>query len=128
MAETVALISLAHLRHPRLIALRIACYSKKGEHKMNPKEIAVQQIMFMGHVEDICGKQNLVPPVEVDVVDAGGNQYDFEYRPEDDGVDLPPLPIMLPLMLTFTDVQGTRLERRLLDIAPSPEWHTRFVQ
>jgi hypothetical protein len=95
---------------------------------MNPKEIATQQILFMSHVENICEKQDLVPPVEVNVVDAGGNQYDFEYRPEDDEVDLPPLPIVLPLELTFSDAKGTRLERRLFDVAPSPEWHKRFVQ
>ena len=77
---------------------------------MNPKEIASQQILFMGHMEDICEKQGLVPPVEVNVVDADGNQCDFEYRPEDDGGDLPPLPIMLPVVLTFTDAKRTRFE------------------
>ena len=78
---------------------------------MNPKEIATQHIFVMSHVENICEKQDLVPPVEVNVVDAGGNQYDFEYRPEDDEVDLPPLPIVLPLEATFSDAKGTRLER-----------------
>ena len=95
---------------------------------MNPKEIATQQIKLMAHVEDICEKQGLVPPIEVNVVDADGNQYDFEYRPEDDGVDLPPVPVKLPLALTFTDANSTQLERRLFDVAPSPEWHKRFVQ
>jgi len=64
---------------------------------MNSKEIASQQILFMAQVEDICEKQGLVPPVEVNVVDADGNQYDFEFRPEDDGVDLPlPCPSCCP--------------------------------
>jgi len=82
----------------------------------------------MAQVEDICEKQGLVPPVEVNVVDADGNQYDFEFRPEDDGVDLPPLSIVLPVVLTFTDATDTRMERRLSDIAPSPDWHKLFVQ
>ncbi|HLN98974.1 MAG TPA: hypothetical protein VK208_10980 [Pyrinomonadaceae bacterium] len=95
---------------------------------MNPKEIATQQIKLMAHVEDISEKQGLVPPIEVNVVDADGNQYDFEYRPADDWVDLPPVPVKLPLALTFTDANSTQLERRLFDVAPSPEWHKRFVQ
>lgn len=101
---------------------------EKGRHKMNPKEIAAQQIKLMAHVEVICEKQGLVRPIEVIVVDADGNQYDFEYRPEDDGVDLPPAPVKLPLALSFTDVNSKELEQRLFDIAPSPGWHKRFVQ
>ena len=68
---------------------------------MNPKEIAAQQIMLMAHVEDICEKQGLVPPIEVIVVDADGNQYDFEYRPENDGVDLPPVSVIGLMMAVF---------------------------
>jgi hypothetical protein len=76
-AETAVLVRLAHPHCPWLIARRIACYSKKGGYEMNPKEIATQQILLMSHVENICEKQDLVPPVEVNVVDAGGNQYDL---------------------------------------------------
>jgi hypothetical protein len=79
----------------------------------------------MGHVEEICEK--LFPPVEVNVVDADGNQYDFDYSPEDDRVNLPPAPIMPPVVLTFIDTPGVRVERRLLDLAPSPESRKRFV-
>jgi hypothetical protein len=95
---------------------------------MNRKDIARQQIALIGHVEDICEKQGLVPPVEVILVDASGNQYDFEYRPENDGVDSPPVPIISPVVLTFTDANSTRLERRLSDFAPSPEWTRPFLQ
>jgi hypothetical protein len=95
---------------------------------MKPQEIAGQWIALMGHVEEICEKHGLVPPVEVNVVDADGNQYDFDYSPEDDRVDLPPAPIMPPVVLTFIDTQGFRVERRLLDLAPSPESRKRFVQ
>lgn len=73
----------------------------------------------MAHVEDICEKQGLVPPVEVDVVDASGNQYNFEYGPENDRVDLPPEPMMPPVLLSFTDAKGVRVERRLSDFAPA---------
>jgi hypothetical protein len=73
----------------------------KGEFKMNLQETASQQILLMGQVEDICEEQGLVPPVEVDVVDASGNQYNFEYRPENDRVDLPPEPIMPPVLLRY---------------------------
>ena len=60
----------------------------------------------MGYVKEICEKQGLVPPAEVNVVDAGGNQYDFDYSPEYDEVDLPSVPIMLPAVLSFTDREG----------------------
>ncbi len=95
---------------------------------MNRQEITAQQIALMGHVEEICEQQGLVPPVEVHIVDASGNQYDIEYCPESDWVDLPPVPIMPPVVLDFTDAKGIRLERRLSDFAPSPEWKKPFLQ
>jgi hypothetical protein len=67
--------------------------------QLNPEEIASQRIALMGHVEEICEKQGLVPPVEFNVVDVG-NQYDLEYSPEYDEVDLPAVPIILPVALT----------------------------
>jgi hypothetical protein len=95
---------------------------------MNPQEIAGQWIALMGHVEETSEKHGLVPPVEVNVVDADGNQYDFDYSPEDDRVALPPAPITPPVVLTLIDTQGVRVERRLSDLAPSPESKKRFVQ
>jgi hypothetical protein len=95
---------------------------------MNLQEIAGRWILLMGHVEETCEKHGLVPPVEVNVVQANGNQYNFDYSPEDDGVALQPEPIMPPVVMTMTDALGVRVERRLLDIAPSPEWNKRFVQ
>jgi hypothetical protein len=95
---------------------------------MKLQEIASQQILLMAHVEDICEKQSLVPPVEVDVVDASGNQYNFEYRPENDRVDMPAEPILPPVLLSFTDAEGIRVEQRLSDFAPSPEWTKPFLQ
>ena len=82
----------------------------------------------MGHVEETCEKHGLVPPVEVNVVQANGNQYDFDYSPQDDGVALPPAPIMPPVVLTLTDAQGVQMKLRVLDFAPSPESTRRFVQ
>ena len=95
---------------------------------MKPQEIAGQWIALMGHVEEICERHGLVPPVEVHVVDADGNQYDFDYSPEDDRVNLPPAPIMPPVVLTLTDAKGVQMKLRLLDFAPSPESTRRFVQ
>jgi hypothetical protein len=95
---------------------------------MNPQETAAQQIALVGHVEEICEHQGLVPPVEVNIVDASGSQYDIEYCPESDWVDLPPVPIMPPVVLDFTDATGRRMERRLSDFAPSPEWTKRSLQ
>jgi hypothetical protein len=60
---------------------------------MNAREIAGQWIALMGHVEEICEKHGLASPVEVNIVDADGNQHDFDYSPEDDRVDLPPASI-----------------------------------
>ncbi len=82
--------------------------------QLNPEEIASQRIALMGHVEEICEKQGLVPSVEFNVVDVG-NQYDLEYSPEYDEVDLPAVPIILPVVLTFIDSRGVRLERTLHD-------------
>lgn len=59
---------------------------------------------------------------------ANGNQYDFDYSPDDDRLNLPPVPIMPPVVLNFIDTPGVRVERRLLDLAPSPESRKRFVQ
>jgi hypothetical protein len=75
---------------------------------MNQREITAQQISLMGYVEEICEQQGLVPPVEVNIMEASGNQYDIEYCPESDWVDLPPVPIMPPVMLDFTDATGIR--------------------
>ena len=95
---------------------------------MNPQEITAEQIAFMGHVEEICERQGLVPPVEVNVMDAGGNQFNFEYGPKYDVVDLPPVSIMLPVVLRFTDAKGIRVEQWLSDFVPSPEWKKLFLQ
>jgi len=66
---------------------------------MNRREGTAQQILLMGHVEEACEKRGLVPPVEVNVSDAGGYQYDFDFSPEYDVIDLPAVLIMPPVVL-----------------------------
>jgi len=89
---------------------------------MKSYEVLLQKMVLMGHVEDISANQGLVPPVEVNVVDADGTDYDFEYSPEYESVNLPPLPGRPPLLLRLTDAKGTQMEQKLADLRLPPGW------
>lgn len=91
-------------------------------NKMKSLEVPLQKFVLMGRVEDISKNQGLVPPVEVNVVDADGTDYDFEYSPEYESVNLPPVTGRSPLFLRLTDVKGTQVEQKLTDLKVPPEW------
>lgn len=85
-------------------------------------EVMLPKCVLMGHVEDISTNHGLVSPVEVKVVDADGTAYDFEYSPEYESVNLPPVPGRPPLLLRLTDAKGTHVEQKLADLGMPPEW------
>ena len=92
----------------------------KGEG-MDEKQIAMQIIAFMAHVEGISEDEQLVPPVEVNATDRSGTVFDFEYSPEWDGVDLYDAP-SLPVSLRLTDATGRVIKTKITDFTLRPEW------
>jgi hypothetical protein len=95
---------------------------------MNEKEIAIQLIALMAHIEGISEERQFVPPVEVNVTDQDGKVSGFEYSPEWDGVDLLQTPPRLPVTLRMKDANGSSVETRLTDLTLRPDWIKRFLQ
>lgn len=94
----------------------------------NQKEISVQLIAFMAHVEGTCQERGLVPPIDVTATDVDGNVWEFDYSPEYDWVDLSRVAPKLPITLSLIDGNGDSAEVRITDLNPRPEWMRPFLQ
>lgn len=92
------------------------------------KEIAVQLITLMAHIEGISEEQQFVPPVAVNVTDQDGNVWDFEYSPEWDSSDLLQVAPTLPATLRLTDASGSSVETQITELTLRPDWIKRFLQ
>jgi hypothetical protein len=95
---------------------------------MNEREIAIQLIALMAHIEGISEEQQFVPPVEVNATDQDGKVWNFEYSPEWDSVDLLPVAPSLPISLRLKDANGSFVETQITDSTLRPEWLKRFLQ
>lgn len=95
---------------------------------MTEKEIAVQLIALMAHVEGISEENLLIPPIEVRATDRDGTQWEFEYSPEWDSVDVLYEVPKLPVLLRLTDAMGKSIETGITDLTLRPEWIARFLQ
>ena len=96
------------------------------DHK--EKEIAIQLITLMAHIEGISAEQQFVSPVEVNVTDQDGKVWDFEYSPEWDSADLLQVAPTLPVTLRLTDAEGKSVEIDITDLTLRPEWIKRLLQ
>jgi hypothetical protein len=92
------------------------------------KEIAVQLITLMAHVEQISAEQKFVPPVAVNVTDQDGKVWDFEYSPEWDSVDILHEAPRLPVSLRLTDVKGRYVETPVSELMLRSDWIKPFLQ
>lgn len=95
---------------------------------MTEKEIAIQLITLMAHVEGISEENQLTPPIEVRATDRDGTQWEFEYSPEWDSVDILFEVPKLPVSLRLTDAMGKSVETEITDLTLRPEWIKRFLQ
>jgi hypothetical protein len=94
---------------------------------MSEREIAIQLIALMAHVEGIAEEQKFVPPVEVSATDLDGQIWEFEYSPEWDSVGLLHVTPRLPMTLRLKDASGNSVETRITDSTLRPEWLKRFL-
>lgn len=94
----------------------------------NQKEISVQLIALMAHVEGICEERGLVPPIDVTATDIDGNVWEFDYSPEYDWVDLLQVAPRLPITLRLIGANGDSAELLIADLNPRPEWMRPFLQ
>jgi hypothetical protein len=95
---------------------------------MNEREIAMQLIALMAHVEGISEENQFVPPVQVNATDQEGNVSDFKYSPEWDCADLLQVAPTLPVILRLTDANGRFVETRITELTLRPDWIQRFLQ
>jgi hypothetical protein len=95
---------------------------------MNEREIAVQLITLMTHVEGISEENQLIPPIEVRATDRDGRVSDFQYSPEWDSVDILHEAPRLPVSLRLRDAKGKTIETNITDGTLRPEWIRRFLQ
>lgn len=95
---------------------------------MNEREIAMQLIVLMAHIEGISEEQQFVSPVEVNATDLDGNEWGFEYSPEWDSADLLQIAPTLPVTLRLKDAKGKSVETQITELTLCPEWIKRFLQ
>lgn len=95
---------------------------------MNEKETAIQLITLMAHVEGISEENQLIPPIEVRVIDRDNKVSDFEFSPEWDSVEILQEAPRLPVSLRLTDAKGKARETEITDLTLRPEWIRRFLQ
>jgi hypothetical protein len=95
---------------------------------MNEREIAMQLIALMAHIEGISEEQQFVSPVEVNATDKDGNEWDFEYSPEWDSAGLLQIAPTLPVTLRLKDANGKSAETQITELTLRPEWIKRFLQ
>ncbi len=95
---------------------------------MNERNIAIELIAFMAHVEGIAEENRLVPPIEVNATDQDGRGWNFEYSPDWDSLDIVNVTPKLPLSLRLRDANGNIVETAITNLNLRPEWLKRFVQ
>ena len=88
----------------------------------------MQLIALMAHIEGISDEQQFLLPIEVNATDQDGNEWDFEYSPEWDSVDLLQAAPRLPITLRLKDANGNSVETRITDSTLRLEWLKRFLQ
>jgi hypothetical protein len=92
------------------------------------KEIAMQLIALMAHIEGISDEQQFLLPIEVNATDQDGNEWDFEYSPEWDSVDLLQVAPTLPVTLRLKDANGRFVETQITELTLRPDWIKRLLQ
>jgi hypothetical protein len=95
---------------------------------MTEREIAIQLIALMAHVEGISEENRFVPPIEVTVTDRDSHELEFEYSPEWDELNGMLVPPKLPVTLRLTDAEGSTVETRLTDLTLRADWIKHFLQ
>lgn len=98
------------------------------KENMTEREIAIQLITLMAHIEGISEENQLVPPVNVHAVDQSQLVWDFDYDSEWDSADVLPIAPKLPVDLRLVDSTGKVVETRITDLTLRPEWLKRFLQ
>jgi hypothetical protein len=102
--------------------------NKRGHMDQKEKEIAIQLITLMAHIEGMSAEQQFVPPVAVNATDQDGNEWDFEYSPEWDCVDLLQVAPTLPVTLRLKDANGKFVETQITELTLRPDWIKRLLQ
>lgn len=92
------------------------------------KQTANQLILFMAHVEQICEQHGLQPPVEVDLADAKGLRWRFEYDPEFEEIDIPFVQLQTPITLRIQDQHGLVVEKEFTTLTADRQWLKNFLQ
>ena len=95
---------------------------------MKEKEIDMKLIALMAHIEGISDEQQFLLPIEVNATDQDGNEWDFEYSPEWDSVDLLQVAPTLPVTLRLKDANGRFVETQITELTLRPDWIKRLLQ
>ena len=88
----------------------------------------MQLIALMAHIEGISDEQQFLLPIEVNATDQDGNEWDFEYSPEWDSVDLLQVAPTLPVALRLKDANGRIVETQITELTLRPDWIKRLLQ
>ena len=97
---------------------------------MNEKEKEIQSklIVTMAYIEEFSDENHLVPPIEVSLTDASGHDWQFDYHPESDWVDMERRAPKLPVAVLLRDSEGTIVEARITTFSLPARWMAPFLQ
>jgi YbbR domain-containing protein len=92
------------------------------------KQVANKIIFLMGRVEQLCEQHDLRAPVGVELTDANGALWTFDYDPNVSEMQVPFVAPAMPITIRIEDCNGQIVEQESAEWAVDPEWQRNFVQ